>query len=302
MSIISRFFGRKEKHAEQDQAAALVANPAITDPLALTALLMQPSAVDAQNLVEALQATDNSLAGVRVDIDPELSAQGNLFGLVGWGRHVVKLVGFDAPMTGDALEACLAPSHYGQELKVQARAHRAIIILYYGGYETAPLEQYVALGLVAGALARLGAVVIVNETARTSIPAALLSDDEIKGDLAGFLREGMPLLMLFSGFVKYEVEGVCGVWMRTYGAHCFGLPDLALLAASHAEGEQTFGMFGNLLAYLLDSGAKFATGDTMQIGENSFLRLRAPMPEEHFLESAGQLFVGEVITEAEINH
>ena len=37
------------------------------------------------------------------------------------------------------------------------------------------------------------------------------------------LLRSFPLLHLFCGFVKYEVEGDDGVWMRTYGAHEFEL-------------------------------------------------------------------------------
>ncbi len=300
MSILSRFFGRKERN--DTEAAPLVANSAMEDPLSLIVLFPESLALNEKALVDALRITDKTLAHARVEFDPELSkAAGNVFGLAGWGRHVVKLVGFDAPMPAESLEACLAPSHYGQDLKDEVRQHKANIILYYGGYDATPLEQYIAVGLVAGALARLGAIAVINETARTSLPAGVLGDDGHGGNLAGFLREDLPLLMLFCGFVKYEVENVDGVWMRTYGANRLGLPDLAYLAAGHEQGQSTFGMFSNILAYLVESGARFSEGHTMQIGEDGFLRLRSLTTEEYFLQNeGGDLFVAEVIGKEEI--
>lgn len=299
MGIISRFFGRKD--ADSLVSSPLVANPQLKDPLSLELLFLQPPELDNQRLSEALYKTDKSLSKAMVELDSELTAQGTPLGLIGWGKHVVQLVGFSAPMPSEALERCLEPSHYGAEQKELARSHQAYIILYYAGYETEPLEQYVALGLVAGALARLGAVTVVNETAHTTLPAAIFTDDAFDLDLSSFLREGLPLLMLFCGFVKYEVEGVQGVWMRTYGVYHLGQPDLALLADGHQQGQQTMDMFSNILSYLIESKAQIAADHTMQIGENAYLRLRLPQENEYFLDSKGDIFVSEIISADEIN-
>ena len=299
MGIISRFFGRKD--TEGSASSPLVANSQLKDPLSLQLLFLQSPELDNQRLSEALHETDKSLSKVKVELDADLTAKGTPFGLIGWGKHVVQVVGFDAPMPAEPLERCLEPSHYGPDQKEQARSHQANIILYYAGYETDTLECYVALGLVAGALARMGAVTVVNETAHTTLPAAIFTDDSFHRDLSTFLRDGLPLLMLFCGFVKYEVEGVQGVWMRTYGVYRFGQPDFALLAESHEQSQQTMDMFSNILGYLIESKAHMAAGHTMQIGENAYLRLRLPQPHEYFLENDGDIFVSEIISEDEIN-
>jgi hypothetical protein len=39
----------------------------------------------------------------------------------------------------------------------------------------------------------------------------------------------------------------------------------------------------------------------MQVGEDTYLKLRAPREEEHFLDSEGELFVAEAITAEQIN-
>lgn len=66
-------------------------------------------------------------------------------------------------------------SSLSPEVKEQVRATSANIILYYKGYDTSPLEQYVALAVVAGALSSMGAVAVLNESAHTSLPAGYLS-------------------------------------------------------------------------------------------------------------------------------
>jgi Domain of unknown function (DUF4261) len=94
------------------------------------------------------------------------------------------------------------------------------------------------------------------------------------------------------GFVKLEVEGVEGVWMRTYGAPKLGLPDLAWHARGHDEGRATFELFAGLLAYLRASGARFGDGHTAEY-ESRQVRIRAPRRDESFLDSPGELFVVE---------
>ncbi len=292
MSIFSRFFGRKD---EPDDTGALVANPDLEDPVALTVLFAQPLNIDIAALGQALRAYHPSTADARCESTPE---QSPFIALAGWRNHVVRLVGFDAPMPADALEVCVAPAHYPQELKAQVRAHRSHVILYYAGHEASVFEQYVALGVVAGALARLGALALVNEAAHTSLPAAMF-DAEVEDDPLELLRT-LPLPMLYCGFVKYEVEGVQGVWMRTYGADRFGHPDFAALTAGHHEGQTYLDLFGNVLRYLVDSGAEMAAGHTMQVGEDRFMRLRAPADSEYFLDGPGAVVVAEVIGADEI--
>lgn len=94
--------------------------------------------------------------------------------------------------------------------------------------------------MVAGALSSMGAVAVLNESAHTSLPAGVFKSQELGKHSLEILREGFPLTSLFCGFVKYEVEDIEGVWMRTYGADCFGLPDFAAHAQGHHEGQKIF--------------------------------------------------------------
>lgn len=297
MSLFSRFFAQQQ---EDDRVTQLVANPQIESPLSLQILFDGDPRLKATDVTAALQAYHRSMKNARCEIDPQLAAEGKIVGLAGWGKHVVSMVGFDCPMPTEAVEACVAPSHYPQELKARARAHSAHLLLYYAGYEDSPYEQYVALAAAAGALSQFGGIVILNETAHTSFPAAALSGAELGGDALELLRH-LPLPILYCGFVKYEVEGTSGVWMRTYGAHELGLPDFAAYASGHDEGSRYFEIFENIFGYLRDSGAHLAAGHTMQIGTEEYLRLRERTEDEYFLESDGELFVTEIIGADEIN-
>ncbi len=298
MSLLSRFFGRAEPPARGGQAR-LVANPTITNPPALQVLLGKQSRTfssAAEPIRRALVQLAPKAANVQCQLDPGAAREGNALGLLGWDQHVVRMIGFDLPMPEDAVEACVAPAHYGAALKDVARAHRGHILLFYAGGVESTSERYLALATAAAALVSVGATTVLNESARTSAPVQLLVDAHAAGTLAE-----LPLLLLFCGFVKYEVEGVRGVWMRTYNVPAFGVPDLAVLAAGHHEGELWFGRFSTIIEYLAQSGAALEPGHTMQVDASCFLRFHAPAPAEYFLDGPGRVLVAETISADAVN-
>lgn len=297
-SLPERFFGARAEEARQQGQP--VSNPAVENPLSLQLLFGTPVKLESAPLTRTLRAYHPDLSRGTFEIEDEAAEQGTPFGLAGWGKHAVRIIGFDLPMPSKVVEHCVQPAHYGQALKKQARDHKGHALLYYGGEEEDTLEQYVALAAVAGTLASHGALVVLNESARTSFPAAALAAGSVEGDMLAQLRS-LPLLALYCGFVKYDVEGIDGVWMRSYGAHLFGLPDLAFLAEDHNQGQMVFDIMNNILNYLRDSGARFDEGHTMQVGPDVFMRLRVREEEEYFLDSEGELFVMEQIPESDVN-
>jgi hypothetical protein len=299
MGLFDRFFGRKES-GPADRGKP-VANPALENPLSLQLLFAGPLALDGPAITRSLRAYHREMAGAVCDFEPATAAQGTPLGLLGWDRHVVRLVGFNLPMPPAVVERCVQPAHYRQDLKEEARGHKAHALLYYAGYEESAHEQYVALAAAAGALAEHGAVMVLNEAAHISFPArALARSGASSDDVIMELLHGL-LLHLYCGFVKCQVQDVPGVWMRTYGGHLLGLPDLAFHAAGHEQGQETFNIFQSVLGYVLNSGAALGAGHTMQVGQDVFMRLRAPTEEEGFLDSEGELFVAEMIRADQIN-
>jgi hypothetical protein len=302
--LLDRFFGKGVPRL----GGPAVANPHLADPVGLQLLFDDYFALDAEQVQLALRDYHPEMADATAELfhappkpDGNKDDEPTLMGLLAWERHVVKVVGFAAPMPAEAVKACVQPAHIDPQYKRIAYEHKSHLMLYYAGYERDPLEQYVALAAAAGSLAYFGASFVLNETARTAVPAAVLHPhEEDAGDMLGALR-GFPLPLLYCGMVKMEVEGTPGVWMRVYGAHRFGLPDLAYRASGHDETRFAFELFGNLLSYLRASGKQFAPGDTLRIADDAYLRLRARTPDEWYLESEGEMLVADRVPASEAN-
>ncbi len=296
MGVFDRFFGGREDGPADNGKP--IANPALENPLSLQVLLRERLQLDSEGLTRSLRAYHPELARATCDFEPAGENKDVVLGVAGWENHVVKLFGINGPLRSEVVELCVRSAHYKQELKQQARRHQSYVSLDYAGYEEAAYEQYVALAAVAGALAEHGAVMVLNEPGHVSFPAGALERSGV-GDTRALLH-GL-LLLLYCGFIKYEVEDVPGVWMRTHGCHLLGLPDLAFHAEGHHQGQKMFDIFQSVLGHALNGGAELGAGHTMQVGQDVFLRLRAPSEEEGFLDSDGELFVAEMIGADQIN-
>lgn len=291
MGMFSKLFSKTN-------ASAPLVDSEIADALSLQVVFAREFQFDAASLERTLRAYSGETKNGSCQLLSGTLERGTPLGLIGWGPHVVRVIGFDTPMPSAVVEACVAPAHYDQQNKARVRAHAAHVLLYYAGREQSPLEQYVALAVVAGVLAEHGAIAVLNESAHTSLPAAILAKSD---DMSIDSLRTMPLPLLFIGMVKYEVEGTPGVWMRTYGAQLLGLADFAHLASGHEQGEKTFDIFASILRYQLKSGARFAAGHTAQVGADTFMKLRAPDEREYFLDSDSELYVVEFASASEMN-
>ena len=298
MSIISRFFGRKEPAAGQPNAepAALVSNPDQKDGMSLQVAFAGPLPNQADALTRALQAYHPSMADARAELD---TGGDHWLGLAGWGEHVVRLVGFNAPLPEATVEVCVAPAHYPAEVKAEVRAHASHVLLYYTGHDADPLEQYVAVAAVAGALAEAGGVAVMNEHAHTSLPAGVFTRASL-GDEPG----AAALAAADHAVLRLrEIRG--GRHRRRVDADLRRRPlrpaRLRRAGRGHHQGEFYSNIFNNIMAYLLQSGAEMDAGHTMQIGENAYLKLREPDEPEYFLQGPGRTLVAEIIAEDQIN-
>jgi hypothetical protein len=300
MGVISRILNRRSANADEHSSQAT--DMPIDTLQSLVVLLQSELRLESQELTQALRAFHPSMSQAQCDIVPDVryDKEGALLGIAWWGNHVVRIVGFDSPMSAVAVEECVAATHYTQGIKQAARAHRSHLLLDYVGNDTSPLEQYVALAAMCGILSHFGAISVLNEDARTMIRPVELSGSSVYGDLIEFLHFA-PLLHLYCGFVEHKVEGTGGVWMCTYGAHRLGFPDFAAHAAGHHERGKYFDLFDSILRYLQESGAQLADGDTMQIDEEDYMRFRHASENEDFLRSEGDLLVVEMIRPDEIN-
>ena len=98
MSIFSRFFGRRDDNTAE--LTGLVANPECEGRVSLQVLFPAALQVTQDGLSSALRAYHPEMAEASCEVSSEVEP---FFALAGWGAHVVRLVGFDAPEKGPRL-------------------------------------------------------------------------------------------------------------------------------------------------------------------------------------------------------
>lgn len=89
MSILERFFGRKEKNSSNIQGV-LVANAEVDNPLSLVVVFDTLPENNSKELTRLLRNYHSSMKQATCELVPEL----DFFGLAGWGKHVISMVGF----------------------------------------------------------------------------------------------------------------------------------------------------------------------------------------------------------------
>ena len=289
MGLFSRFFGKKTEAKQMD--SSIVPNPDIDSAASLSIVFKGELNIDNDKLLTKLKSIDPTIKDIRYEI-PYGRLEEGICILVSWGKHIIRIIGLNAPYPKDVLELCVAPASYSQEIKQQVYESDSHLLLYYVGYEQDVLEQYLALTRLAACFEQFNALAVINEDAHTSLPINFIN--ELASEKDGLTSLGECLPLLFCGFVKYEIENIKGIWMRTYGANKFGLPNFAALANSYEESEYYFDMFSNILNYLRQSQAIMNPGDTMEMGDNRMMSLRAPQDDEYFLKDQGDLLVIEI--------
>src|ERR1700722_3728353 len=212
--LMDRFFGK----GTPQLGGPVVANPHLSDPPSFQLLFSNSLDLETDALTLGLRDYHPELAGATAELltlpasHSSTISSPTIMGLIGWGRHAIKLVGSNSPLEARRVRACVQPSHYHSELKEEAYRHAAHVILHYAGYEQDLLEQHVALAVVSAALARFGAIVVMNETARSSIPVMVLEPhEEDEGDTLRAIRS-LPIPFIYAGFVLLEIERETGIW------------------------------------------------------------------------------------------
>jgi len=271
------------------------------NPLGLQMLFFAPPALVADDILKFLriepelaQATGEL---IRVADVPGASAfiggdgpPACVLGLFSWGTHAVKLAQFDAPMPYGPVETCVGPALLPPPMKVDAKQHRAHLLLFYAGTHADVREQFAALCVVAGTLARCdGAICILNEDARCACPAFDLIPDVGEDALATYRQ--LPVPYLLGGFTKMTVGDAGVLWARTFANHRLGLPELAIRMADHRQTARIFQLFTGIAGYQLETGEKLTAGESLDLGDGATYTLREPTEAEDFLISHETLLV-----------
>src|SRR5262245_39632418 len=121
MDLLDRFFGRGTPTPDGPP----VANPAIERPLSLGLLFDAPLELEPAAFPPSLRDYHREMAAGTTELHhvprqqppeghPENDSPPGLIGLLAWRQHVVKLVGFNAPMPAAVVEGCVRPAHFDQ--------------------------------------------------------------------------------------------------------------------------------------------------------------------------------------------
>jgi hypothetical protein len=258
-------------------------------PLRLIVLFERLPAFDAARLGRALREVDARLTDARAEIITE-ALEGTTHGHAGWGTdEVIHVDGSSQPPEAHVLDAILKHATLLDDRTTQrARAARGQVVLTYVGRTEAPEVRFLALAVVAAALASLpGAIAVGDRSSHNTIAAAELKRVAATG-LAG-LRE-LPRLALAVGFDVVTISGWRGVWLRTFGAAQFGLPDLAYHSADGEDLPRVRTMFTAVHDYLKASGATIRAGDHLEAGDKR-MTVRDPRTAEGWLRSSDPLLV-----------
>lgn len=288
MGLFSNLFGRKkEAEGPSTPATPPASSGEETVSLSLQILLESWDIADEAALREALASYDPSLRPVEITRFVRADGEATLADLT-WQKQSFRLAAFNSPMPKIPVETCIAPSHYDSQIKNRAREHRAHALLFCESPRSQILRNYARLAMLCGGILReSGGLAVLNERAQTSLPAALWTEDDAQTKPA-VLWTKAPLLYLYAGFVKFNLPDSPQVWMTTRGLDVFGLPNLTHLAPDHSHGSATMEIFENVAAYMVSNGPVLGAGHTMQIGTDTFMRLRAPATEQELAVADGK--------------
>ncbi len=151
-----------------------------------------------------------------------------------------------------------------------------------------PLEAYQVLTFLACMIATHSGLIIANINGFASFNAVqmltLFADDDWLDAI-----ENMPPLFLFSGPVIHEFDDNDLLWMRSYGNHLLGIPDLGTIISKEILQEyvpMTLEVFDNIMSYMIESGSKVEPGHTME-SETVVINVREQpaKPDEYFYQS-----------------
>ncbi len=265
-----------------------------TTPTSLQMLLTQPLPQDAEALTQAFRAFHPSMQQATCAIEIGDGDKFDWKASIIWGAHRIFCVGENAKLPPQLVEGTLQTLFLSEEQIAQVEAHESYILLFYGGDETRTLEQYVALAAASAIFSKFGAVATLNLTARSAFPSTILFGEGAEEDIIQLLRT-LPLPALYCGFEVLRPEPDGQVWLRTHGAERFGCPNLAVLAGGLEEQEAYFDVFGGILEHCIQSRTELAPGDTLQLGGDVALSIRAPTEVEVERVGQGRVLICELV-------
>lgn len=283
MSFLNKIFNRKSDLASQEQSTKNAAYPALI--LLFDRLPpIQPGTISQTiKTVEPIQ-TD-------VQVQPIMGKTVVSYITVSYDTHKLRLASIAAPVPPATLERTVQVSNWRQDQKEPLRRHQSHMICFYDGSHPDPGEQLIALYKLAYSFYDQGLLGVLDEQAWNCLPAEFLKE-QMRPAMLQECRKAVPL-GLWTGFVKFfRPDGK--VWFCTKGHERFATPNFALLG-DISQADMAFDLFEMLFRYVREYGAVLQVGETVQAGNDLFLRFSAVSEYPDYLESPGGTLVIERI-------
>lgn len=213
-----------------------------------------------------------SVANDKVEITPIVGLDGvdkNLYVHITIGGEVFDLVGIDAPLPENIVNYTVGCA-YGNPEEIQAmRAHSFHVLAFYKGTNKDRQAIFNTYKKLAYGFLSQGLLCLANPYSWNVIGADLIcgmvEDDETRA----FAET--PAMMIWRSFIKMPYGE--GVWFVTKGNNLFGIPEYAYFG-SMEEAQNIYDIFETVFSYIYEGEGTIAAGDTMQTGEDEFIRFK----------------------------
>ena len=243
-----------------------------------------------RELNEAAKNVSHNAPDFRYQLPKDTSAPGE--GVAATHAHKIKLNFCDKKLEERELAQIRAHIRLVPDAVLAIDKHSAYIDLSIEQTPQKPLEAYQELTFLACMIALREGLAITNIHGYTSFSAPGMLQLLADNDWSDAIRE-MPPLFLFSGPVLHEFDNNTNLWMRSYGNHLLGIPDLGTIIPSEIMQEyvpMTLQIFDNMMSYMIESGNQVEPGHTMETDSVLIKIFDQPAkPDEYFYQSPSGL-------------
>lgn len=209
-------------------------------------------------------------------------------GLASTSDYKIRLDYHDHKLSDRELAQISAHVRLVPDADANINQHASYIEISVDQNQANPLQAYQTLTFLGLMLSTRKGLVLANVNGFTSFSSDGLQ--QIMGDEDWMdAIENMPPLFLYSGPVIHEFDNNEMLWMRSYGNHLFGIPDLGTAFSSHIVQQyvpMTLTVFDNIMSYMIETGTQVTPGDTMESETVVIAMKEQPAkPDEYFYQS-----------------
>lgn len=257
-----------------------------SDRISLQILFDKLPSFTERELNEAAKNVSHNPPDFRYQLPKDTTVAGE--GVAGTDANKIKLSFCDRKLQERELAQISAHVRLVPDAAAGIEKHAAFIDLSVEPNPAKPLEAYQELTFLACMIALREGLVIANINGFTSFSGPGMLQLLADNDWSDAIQE-MPPLFLFSGPVLHEFDNNTNLWMRSYGNHLLGIPDLGTIIPTEIIQEyvpMTLQVFDNMMSYMIESGNKVEPGHTMETDSVLIKIFDQPAnPDEYFYQS-----------------